>query len=153
MGRGTSNLLTCWIPYGDVPLEQGGLVVLEKSHHKAGLLAPYLARDVDKYCENRPDEVAAAQAGKFHWGGELTKNPVTLREKLGGTRWLTAEWRAGDFLTFKINLVHGGLDNHTDRIRLSTDTRYQRASEPIDERWIGEKPIGHSSAAKRGRIC
>lgn len=153
MGRGTPNLLTCWVPYGDVPIEQGGLVVLEKSHEKARLLGPYLSRDVDNYCENRPEEAEAARSGKFHWGGELSKNPVTLREKLGGTRWLTAEWRMGDFVTFKITMVHGSLDNHTDRIRLSTDTRYQLAGEPIDERWIGEKPIGHSSAAKRGRIC
>jgi ectoine hydroxylase-related dioxygenase (phytanoyl-CoA dioxygenase family) len=153
MGRGTPNVLTCWVPYGDVPLEQGGLVVLEKSYQKAGTLRPYLSRDVDRYCENHPEEVEAARAGKFHWGGELSNNAVTLREKLGGTRWLTAEWRAGDFVTFKLTMVHGGLDNHTDRIRLSTDCRYQRASEPIDERWVGAKPIGHSSAAKRGRIC
>ncbi len=35
MGRGTHNLLTCWIPYGDVPLELGGLMILEDSHHKS----------------------------------------------------------------------------------------------------------------------
>jgi hypothetical protein len=153
MSRGTPNVLTCWVPYGDVPLEQGGLVLLEQSHRKAPTLRPYLSRDVDRYCENHPQEAEAARAGKFYWGGELSTNAVSLREKLGGTRWLTAEWRAGDFVTFKLTVVHGGLDNHTDRIRLSTDCRYQLASEPIDERWVGQKPIGHSSAAKRGRIC
>jgi len=30
-----------------------------------------------------------------------------------------------------------------DRLRISTDTRYQLASEPADERWSGEEPIGH----------
>jgi ectoine hydroxylase-related dioxygenase (phytanoyl-CoA dioxygenase family) len=153
MGRGTPNVLTCWVPYGDVPLEQGGLVVLERSYQMARTLRSYLSRDVDKYCENRPEEAEAARAGRFHWGGELSNNAVSLREKLGGTRWLTAEWRAGDFVTFKLTMVHGGLDNCTDRIRLSTDCRYQRANEPVDERWVGAKPIGHSSAAKRGRIC
>lgn len=29
MGRGTHQLLTCWIPYGDVPLEMGGVMLLE----------------------------------------------------------------------------------------------------------------------------
>ena len=29
-------------------------------------------------------------------------------------------------------------------IRLSSDTRCQLASEPVDERWIGENPIAHS---------
>ena len=32
MGRGTSNLLTCWIPIGDVPIEMGTLAVLEGSN-------------------------------------------------------------------------------------------------------------------------
>ena len=31
--------------------------------------------------------------------------------------------------------------------------RYQRASEPIDERWVGANPPGHALAGKRGRIC
>jgi hypothetical protein len=52
-----------------------------------------------------------------------------------------------------MTLVHGGLDNQTERMRLSTDTRYQRASQPIDERWIGENPIANTRAGKRGRVC
>jgi len=45
------------------------------------------------------------------------------------------------------------LDNQTNKVRLSTDTRYQLASEPIDERWIGENPPAHGPAGKRGLIC
>ena len=59
----------------------------------------------------------------------------------------------GDLLTFTLGTVHASLDNHSDRIRLSSDSRYQRASEPADERWIGPSPLGHSRAAKRGRVC
>jgi hypothetical protein len=33
--------------------------------------------------------------------------------------------------------------NRTDRVRLSSDTRHQRAAQRADERWVGEKPIGH----------
>ena len=46
-----------------------------------------------------------------------------------------------------------GDDNTTRTIRLSSDTRYQLASEPVDERWIGEHPIAHGVAGKRGKIC
>lgn len=153
MGRGSQDLLTCWIPYGDVPLELGGLIVLEDSHRKSDRLRAYLDTDVDAYCENRPSEVKKIKDGEgWSHPGWLSKNPVSLREKLGG-RWLTTEWQAGDLITFKMNLVHGSLDNSTDRIRLSSDTRYQRASEPADERWIGASPPGHSAAGKRGRIC
>jgi hypothetical protein len=49
--------------------------------------------------------------------------------------------------------VHASLDNHSNQIRISSDTRYQLASEPVDERWIGENPIAHGLAAKRGKIC
>ncbi|QYM80581.1 phytanoyl-CoA dioxygenase family protein [Horticoccus luteus] len=154
MGRGTHQLLTCWIPYGDVPLEVGGVMLLEDSHKKSERLRHYLEIDVDSYCENRPREVERVKnQGGWSHPGFLTKNPVSLREKLGG-RWLTApEWRIGDFITFGMSLVHGSLDNQTARVRLSSDTRYQRASEPIDERWIGANPIANTRAGKRGRVC
>jgi hypothetical protein len=67
---------------------------------------------------------------------------------------VTAEFSPGDFITFGMFLVHASLDNRTEnRLRISSDARYQRASEPIDERWIGVNPSGHSTAGKRGRIC
>ena len=49
--------------------------------------------------------------------------------------------------------MHASMDNQTNRIRLSTDTRYQLASEPVDERWIGDNPIAHGLESKRGMIC
>ncbi len=52
-----------------------------------------------------------------------------------------------------MTMMHGSLDKAIDRIRLSTDTRYQLASEPIDECSVGEKPLGHVAAMKCGRVC
>ena len=66
---------------------------------------------------------------------------------------LSAEYRMGDVLIFGMRTVHASLDNQTPFFRFSTDTRYQPASEPIDGRWVGENPIGHGAAAKRGMIC
>jgi hypothetical protein len=153
MSRGTHQLLTCWIPYGEVPLEVGGLMVLEDSHLKSDRLKHYLDVDVDVYCENDPKQVAKVK-GTSAWvhPGWLTYNPVVLQKRLGG-RWLTAAYHPGDFLTFKMNLIHASLDNHSNRIRLSSDTRYQRASQPADERWVGPDPAGHGPRAKRGMIC
>jgi hypothetical protein len=153
MGRGTHDLLTCWIPYGDVPLDLGGLIILEDSHRKSDRIRAYLAADVDAYCENRSGDVKKVkEGGGSSHPGWLSTNPATLVKKMGG-RWLTTEWKAGDLITFKMNTVHASLDNATDRIRLSSDTRYQRVSQPADERWIGQNPPGHSQAGKRGRIC
>ena len=155
MGRGTrEKLLTAWVPLGDAPLRVGGLMILEGSNHKHQLLRHYLERDVDTYCANgRHAPEIESSAKQWEWNGALSGNPVSLRKKLGG-RWLTTDFEAGDLLTFTMHTVHASLDNQSDgRIRFSSDSRYQPASLPADERWIGEKPIAHGPAGKRGRIC
>jgi hypothetical protein len=123
MGRGTQQVFTMWVPYGD-----------------------------DSYCANRPGAEEAKNADSFLWDGKLAKDPVSLRKKLGG-RWLTAEFEAGDMITFCMTLVHASLDNQSDQIRLSSDSRYQLASEAVDQRWVGANPVAHSRAGKLGRIC
>lgn len=152
MGRGTHNLYTAWVPLGDVSLELGGLLLLEGSHRQADKLKSYLSRDVDEFCTNREDAAEYASGRKW-WDGTLSKNAVALQESLGG-RWLTSpEFRMGDALLFNMTLVHGSLDNQTDRFRISTDTRYQLAAEPIDGRWVGENPPGHAVSQRLGRVC
>lgn len=154
MGRGErQKLMTAWVPVGDVPIEVGGLMILEGSHQQSERLRPYLERDVDTYCTNGR-QAREIKSGKksWEWDGSLSADPVSLREKLGG-RWLTTSFRAGDVLTFPMHTVHASLDNPSRQIRLSSDSRYQPASRPADERWVGERPTGHSLAGKRGRIC
>ncbi len=154
MGRGTHDVCTAWVPLGDADFEQGGLMVLEGSHRRSEIRDDYALRDVDTYCTNADPATDDSTAGteQPRWTGSLSDDPVEVRERLGG-RWLTTQFRAGDLLTFSIYLVHASLDNHSNRIRLSSDSRYQLASEPVDERWIGEAPIGHGPQAKRGLIC
>lgn len=153
MGRGTHKHMTCWVPYGDISFSLGGLMILEGSHKRMDLLESYVYRDVDGFCENKPKEVDKAKNGGWTFTGTLSHNPPSIRNKFGG-RWLTTEFEAGDFITFGMFLVHASLDNRSDnRLRISSDCRYQKASEPIDERWVGINPPGHSQAGKRGRIC
>lgn len=151
MNRGTTRLYTAWVPLGDVDFTLGGLMILGKSHRLEELKEAYLARDVDAFCENEAD-AALLRTGEKWWNGSLSEDPAALQRQIG-LPWLTAEFRAGDLLTFSIQTIHCSLDNHSDRIRLSSDSRYQLASEPIDERWIGDDPIGHGPDAKRGMIC
>jgi hypothetical protein len=151
MGRGTHDLYTTWTPLGDVSLEMGGLIILENSHRLERIKNDYGRKDVDSYCSNRKTAQLYASGEKW-WNGALSKNPVSLRKKYGG-RWLTADFKAGDVLIFGMFTIHASLDNHSQQIRLSSDSRYQLASEPVDERWVGSNPVGHSAAGKRGRIC
>jgi ectoine hydroxylase-related dioxygenase (phytanoyl-CoA dioxygenase family) len=151
MGRAeTERLFTAWTPIGDVPIELGGLVVLEGSNNHQRLKATYGQSDVDSYCENRPGQ---RDGWDNRQGGALAKNLVQIQRSIGG-RWVTCpDYRAGDVVIFSVYTVHGGLDNQTNRFRLSSDTRYQPASAAADERWIGPNPPAHGKAGKRGRIC
>lgn len=160
MGRGTrEKLLTAWTPMGDAPLRVGGLMILEGSHLQHERLRTYLERDVDSYCANKEDSGKVEEGFRNgvdlrlqKFNGRLSTNPASLREKLGG-RWLTTDYEAGDLLTFTMHTVHASIDNQSDRYRISTDSRYQPASLPADDRWIGENPPGHGTARMRGLIC
>jgi ectoine hydroxylase-related dioxygenase (phytanoyl-CoA dioxygenase family) len=151
MGRGTTNLLTAWVPYGDVPRPMGGLAILEGSHRHREIREEYGRQDVDTFCENLGEEPRDGEPGA---GVDpiLDQDATALRRRLGG-RWLTTDFAAGDLLLFGMFTAHASLDNRTNRWRLSSDSRYQLAAEPIDERWVGENPVGHTKAGKRGMIC
>ncbi len=149
MGRGTRNVLTMWVPYGDVPLSVGGLLVLENSHRLQELHQTYGRMDVDAVCQTKENQTAFAG---FESSGAISNDFLSLQKQFGG-RWLSADFRAGDALIFGMQTIHGSLDNGSDQIRLSSDSRYQLASEPVDERWVGEHPIAHGTDAKRDLIC
>ncbi len=149
MGRGTRRLYTAWIPLGDTDFSMGGLMVLEGSHTNEELRRTYGQHDVDAYCSNKSDDPALTANGLNGW---LSEDPNQIRQQLGG-RWLTAEYEMGDVVVFCMDLVHGGTDNRSNRLRISSDSRYQLASEEVDDRWVGENPPGHSMAGKLGRIC
>jgi ectoine hydroxylase-related dioxygenase (phytanoyl-CoA dioxygenase family) len=136
MGRGTPNLYTSWIPIGDVPVSDGPLMILERSHNLPELRTTYGQVDADR------DRVFSNSKHRYA-GGMLTKDAPALQTRFG-LRWLTTDFQAGDLLVFGMFMLHCSLDNKSpeNRIRLSVDARYQRASEPVDERWIGDDYFG-----------
>jgi hypothetical protein len=131
MGRGTvDKLYTVWTPFGDLPLELGTLAVIPGSHRLPGferLRATYGKMDVDR------DRVV---------GGWISEDPIEVVEKFGG-RWQTTAFQAGDVIVFGMFTMHGSTNNITSRYRISCDTRFQLAGEPVDERWAGDNPKGH----------
>ena len=152
MNRGTQNLYTVWTPLSDVPYDLGGLIVLENSHRRRDHLQEYWKFDVDTYCVNDTNDEAHERWAWGNGGGAYSKDAIAVRQEIGG-RWLGAEYKAGDLLIFSMFTLHASLDNCTHRVRLSTDSRYQLASEAVDERWIGENPVAHGPDAKIGLIC
>lgn len=128
---GTQNVWTTWTPIGDVSIEEGPIVLLEKSH-KSPKLEQYWGKDADK------DKV-----------GWLSENPIGVQNSIGG-RWLTGDFKAGDILCFDVRLVHASLDNRSpvNRCRLTSDTRWQLQSDPLDERWHGGNLNPHGGQMK-----
>ncbi len=126
MGRGTQALYSCWTPFGDVSLDMGPIVFCLGSNRFDKVRATYGQSDVDR------DMIE----------GHFSDDPLEIVEKFGG-HWATTAFSAGDVIIFSMFLMHASLVNTSNKIRITADTRYQLASEPIDERWVGEKPKGH----------
>ena len=140
MGRGTSHLYTSWVPLGDVPLSHGALTILEGSHRLVHLVQDYVRMDVDRD-ENWTKP--RFRHGRLFRGGDYSRNPRAVQRQFK-RRWLTTDYRAGDLVLFHAQTMHGSLDNTSETLRLSADTRFQLASEPVDERWVGPRPPGHA---------
>jgi hypothetical protein len=109
--RGAVETYSCWVPLGAVPITLGGLAVWPGSHrlgfraHDTMTAGAVGGRGVD------PDQLALPDA------------PV----------WHTTDFEPGDALFFHAFTVHKALPNRSgDRMRLSTDNRYQRPDEPIE---------------------
>lgn len=126
MGRGTKNLYTVWTPLGEVSYDMGPLVILVGSHQFEAVKETYGQMDVDR----------------DHVTGSFTNEPIDMVNKYGG-QWQTSEFRPGDVIILGMYTMHGSLNNRSNRYRLSTDTRYQLATDPVDERWIGKDPMAH----------
>ena len=126
MGRGTKSLYTVWTPLGEVSYDMGPLVVLVGSHQFDAVKETYGKMDVDR----------------DHVTGHFTNEPIDMVNQYGG-QWQTSEFHPGDVIIMGMYTMHGSLNNLTNRYRISTDTRYQLETEPVDERWIGKDPIAH----------
>jgi ectoine hydroxylase-related dioxygenase (phytanoyl-CoA dioxygenase family) len=137
MGRGSQRLCTAWVPWSDVPVEEGGLVVLRGSNSLSGfarMRETYGAHDVD--------------TGGVENSGHIGHDPEKLRAFDQRSQWMTSNYEAGDVVVLTMHTIHSSLHNVTPgTLRLSCDVRFQPCSEPFDPRWVnspdGKPPGGH----------
>lgn len=129
MNRGSAALVTCWTPMGSVGLDEGPLFIVEGSHTWPDLRDQFEGLDVDR----EPDRP-----------GHLKDNAADLARR-EGTRLLTTAFAPGDCLVFGMFTAHAAFDNGSTsgRVRVSCDTRFQPASDPMDERFSGPNPPAH----------
>jgi hypothetical protein len=123
MGAGTKRLYTMWTALSDVSLEMGPLAFCPGSHRIRKLRDTY----------------GAADAHQDLQGGVFSEDPYDVMRTLG-LRWVSTPFEAGDVVIFGMYFMHAALQNKSDHFRLSCDTRYQLASEPVDRRHMGKDP-------------
>ena len=136
---GTDTVCTSWIPIGDIPVEMGGLVYLEGSDRVGRQMeAEFAAKNGDL----SPEERISAYNKNMAEGGWVTKNLPEMAERFD-TRWLMADYEAGDMMVHSAYMIHAATANmDARRMRLSTDIRYQRVRDEIDARWANHWTIG-----------
>lgn len=130
MGRGSENLHTAWVPFGELSPELGSLAICKGSNHLPQfdrLKQTYGKMDVDR------DRVE----------GWFSKDPMEIVEKFGG-QWQTTTYHPGDVIIFGMYTMHASTTNLTNKYRLSCDIRFQPQNEEFDDRWGGNNPDGHS---------
>lgn len=130
---GTDSVLSSWIPLGDVPLEMGGLVYLENSDAFGRQMeADFAARNAVL----SPEERLSAYNKNMSATGGIGKDLSALVSRYN-TRWLVADYEAGDMVIHTSYMIHAATQNDSreERMRLSTDIRYQRIRDEIDARW------------------
>jgi hypothetical protein len=118
MDQGAAQVLTMWIPLGDCPVENGGLVYLEDSR---GLGADELAGL--RAVSDRPEDPRPL-SHDLSWVARQT-----------GRRWRYTDFEAGDIAVHTPRLVHAALDTVTDQARVSADLRFMTVGARQDPRW------------------
>ena len=134
---GASQIVTCWLPLGEIPICDGPLVVVEHSQCFDDLIAPMRAARLT----GDPRAFAAAQ--DIAYQASTTDTLAFARSRQ--TRLLTTHFQPGDAMIFGGFTMHGSLDNHSplSRVRLSVDVRYQPAADLADDpRFFGTNPLG-----------
>lgn len=103
--RGAVETYSCWTPLGECPMELGGLAIEPGSHRRG-------------FIEHTVKSPGVGGAGV----------PVEEAE----TVWHSSDFGVGDALFFHSYTIHKALPNLTpNRLRISTDNRYQRATDDI----------------------
>lgn len=101
--QGTTEVYTAWMPLIDCPMNVGPLQIAAGSH----------------------------TGGVYDFGIAGGAGGIEIKDPLEGT-WVSNDFAAGDVLLFHSMAVHKGVPNHSDRLRMSMDVRYQLVSEPFN---------------------
>lgn len=124
--RGAEDCLTAWMPVGDVPVSQGALLVARGSNR-----LPSFSALRDGYGRTTPGADGTSSGWLTADGSELA---AALPAGSAPPEWVTADFRAGDVAVLPLRTTHMTARNASGALRLSADTRWQRATDARDPR-------------------
>lgn len=128
---GPPTSLTAWVPIGDVSLEGGGLMYLEKSTD----IGKKTEDDFAAAAGNLSDEERVSAFNKnMNDGGFLSRDTVAYGRE-AQRKWLIAEYEVGDVIFHNPYMVHASCKNKDPdgAIRLATDLRFVDSEKPYDK--------------------
>ena len=129
---GEPTSITAWVPIGDIKLNGGGLMYLEKGH-LLGVEQETKFTEQAKASGLTEEEARNAFNRNMMSTGLLTEEPREFSERFQ-RRWLVAEFEAGDVVLHNPFAIHASTINHDPEnvIRLATDLRFVDSSRPWD---------------------
>ena len=131
-----AQFCTVWIPLMDIDASTGGLAIGRDSH-KGGLHEVWWkGKDYLGVAENPEQAEAWLAEGAVVVAG-------TTKPSDTDCVWLRSDYRLGDVLIFHPLMMHTGVANTSDQVRISTDFRYQR--EGTQTNWESHTPMVESS--------
>jgi hypothetical protein len=101
--QGSAEVYTAWMPLIDCPMDVGPLQVAVGSHTN----------------------------GVYDFGIAGGAGGIEIKDPLDGT-WASSPFALGDVLLFHSMVVHKGVPNHSNKLRMSMDVRYQLVGEPFN---------------------
>ncbi|KAI1856706.1 uncharacterized protein JN550_013700 [Neoarthrinium moseri] len=133
--HGDDSVITAWIPIGDVEVEGGGLIYLEKGHE----LGKHIEHEFTQSAISSgmtEEQARSAFNTNMMSGGVLDSGPISFGTKYQ-RRWLVSAYEAGDVVLHNSYMIHASTMNYDkeNRIRLGTDLRFVDTSKVWDTRW------------------
>ena len=116
--------VSVWIPLMDIDLAVGGLALRAGSHTEG----------LQQHWWKGPEYLGIAdtvkQAEAFAQQGGVAV-AVDVEADARPKTWLRSDYRIGDAMIFHPRLVHRGVGNTSQQLRLSADLRYSRQGDPL----------------------
>ncbi|KAL3131169.1 hypothetical protein ABBQ38_000473 [Trebouxia sp. C0009 RCD-2024] len=133
LGRGSPRVLTAWVPFGQVDVEDGAMMVCRGSHRM---------RSFAKLKAGYGQSQVGADGTQSGW---YSDNGADLAHMINphAVDWRTTDFKAGDIVVLSMEVVHMTACNVSGRIRLSCDTRWQPSEDARDPRltvWNSKQP-------------